>query len=179
MYGNQEFPSVVWLVIYAGLFITVGFSYFFGLETFPSQALMCGIFSSLLGLTILAILELAHPYQGAVVVSDVPFKFAIARMDLMDKIAFSEITDQSQFALSAGPHTSFRKKCIYCRSEPGEAGQDLTLSPSREISIIPAESRRSFANKSSPPMSVMLSTTSTYSEVLPQPFIESYDSRSR
>ena len=67
MYGNEDFPSVVWLVIYAGLLITVSFSYFFGLETFPSQALMCGIFSSLLGLTILAILELAHPYQGAVI----------------------------------------------------------------------------------------------------------------
>ena len=107
MYSSEEFPSVVWLVIYAGLFITVGFSYFFGLEAFPSQALMCGIFSSLLGLTILAILELAHPYQGAVVVSDVPLKFAITRMDLMDKIAFSATTDQSQFALSAGP--TFRK----------------------------------------------------------------------
>jgi Protein of unknown function (DUF4239) len=107
MYSSEEFPSVVWLVIYAGLFITVGFSYFFGLEAFPSQALMCGIFSSLLGLTILAILELAHPYQGAVVVSDVPLKFAITRMDLMDTIAFSATTDQSQFALSAGP-TSFR-----------------------------------------------------------------------
>jgi hypothetical protein len=103
MYGSEEFPSVVWLVIYAGLFITVGFSYFFGLETFPAQALMCGIFSSLLGLTILAILELAHPYQGAVVVSDVPFKFALTRMDLMDKIAFSKTTDRSQFALSYAP----------------------------------------------------------------------------
>jgi uncharacterized membrane protein YdcZ (DUF606 family) len=49
------------MVIYAGLFITIGFSYFFGLETFFSQALMCAVFSALLGLTILAILELAHP----------------------------------------------------------------------------------------------------------------------
>ena len=55
---------MVWLVIYAGLLITIGFSYFFGLETFFSQALMCAIFSALLGLTILAIFELAHPYQG-------------------------------------------------------------------------------------------------------------------
>ena len=100
MYGNEEFPSVVWLVIYAGLFITIGFSYFFGLETFPSQALMCGIFSSLLGLTILAILELAHPYQGAVVVSDAPLKFAITRMNVMDKVAFSGTGEQTQFALS-------------------------------------------------------------------------------
>jgi hypothetical protein len=98
MYGNEEFPSVVWLVIYAGLFITVGFSYFFGLETFPSQALMSGIFASLLGLTILAILELAHPYQGSVVVSDEPFRFAITRMNEMDKIAFSSASDQNQFA---------------------------------------------------------------------------------
>jgi hypothetical protein len=89
-------------VIYAGLIITIGFSYFFGLDTFPSQALMCGIFSSLLGLTILAILELAHPYQGSVVVSDGPLRFAIVRMDEMDKIAFSG-ADETQFAASSDP----------------------------------------------------------------------------
>ena len=101
LYSNDAFPSVVWLVIYVGMFMTIGFSYFFGLDTFQSQALMCGIFSSLLGLTILAILELAHPYQGSVVISDAPFRFAITRMDEMDKIALSGLTDQSQFALSA------------------------------------------------------------------------------
>ena len=100
IYGSDQLPSVVWMVIYFGLFITVGFSYFFGLETFPSQALMCGIFSSLLGLTILAILELAHPYQGTVVVSDAPFRFAITRMNVMDKIALSETGERTQFALS-------------------------------------------------------------------------------
>lgn len=105
MYGNEDFPSVVWLVIYAGLFITIGFSYFFGLDTFPSQALMCGIFSSLLGLTILAILELAHPYQGAVVVSDAPMRFAITRMNEMDKIALSG-ADESQFAQSTNGEPS-------------------------------------------------------------------------
>jgi Protein of unknown function (DUF4239) len=100
LYGSEDFPSVVWLVIYAGLFITIGFSYFFGLDTFPSQALMCGIISSLLGLTILAILELAHPYQGTVTVSDAPFRFAIMRMNEMDKIAFSGTSDQAQFAIN-------------------------------------------------------------------------------
>jgi hypothetical protein len=101
MYSNDAFPSVVWLVIYAGLFITIGFSYFFGLDTFPSQALMCGIFASLLGLTILAILELAHPYQGSVLISDAPFQFAITRMDDMDKIALSAARDERQFAFWA------------------------------------------------------------------------------
>jgi Protein of unknown function (DUF4239) len=88
LYSKENLPSVVWLVIYAGLFITIGFSYFFGLETFFSQALMCAVFSALLGLTILAILELAHPYQGAVVVSSQPFQYALSRMDDMDKVAF-------------------------------------------------------------------------------------------
>ena len=107
MYGSESFPSVVWLVIYAGLLITIGFSYFFGLETFGAQALMCATFSSLLGLTILAILELSHPYQGAVVVSDAPFRLAIARMNEMDKVAFSGTGgDQTQFAFSAGPASS-------------------------------------------------------------------------
>ena len=88
LYSRENLPSVVWLVIYAGLFITIGFSYFFGLETFASQALMCAIFSALLGLTILAIQELAHPYQGSVVVSPQPLKYALSRMDDLDKMAF-------------------------------------------------------------------------------------------
>ena len=88
LYSKENLPSVVWMVIYAGLFITIGFSYFFGLETFFSQALMCAVFSALLGLTILAILELAHPYQGYVVVSSQPLQYALSRMDDMDKVAF-------------------------------------------------------------------------------------------
>ncbi len=93
MYQRENFPSVVWLVIYTGLLITIGFSYFFGLEKFKSQALMCAIFADLLGLTILAIVELAHPYQGVVVVSKEPFEFALARMHEMDKVAFGNNDD--------------------------------------------------------------------------------------
>jgi len=91
LYSRENLPSVVWLVIYAGLIITIGFSYFFGLDTFGSQALMCAIFSTLLGLTILAILELAHPYQGSVVVSAEPLRYALGRMDYMDKVALGNL----------------------------------------------------------------------------------------
>ncbi len=87
LYCKEDLPSVVWVVIYAGLLITIGFSYFFGLETFTAQALMCAVFSTLLGLTILAILELAHPFQGAVTVSPEPFTYALMRMDELDKVA--------------------------------------------------------------------------------------------
>jgi hypothetical protein len=105
LYSRENLPSVVWLVIYAGLLITIGFSYFFGLEAFSSQALMCAIFSTLLGLTILAILELAHPYQGAVVVSSQPFQYALSRMDDMDKITVGSPA-QDPLAARFGPLTA-------------------------------------------------------------------------
>jgi hypothetical protein len=60
--------------------ITIGFSYFFGGDIFRAQMTMCLFFSILLGMTILAILEMAHPYQGRVVVSDQPFRYALGRM---------------------------------------------------------------------------------------------------
>jgi hypothetical protein len=102
LYSRDNLPSVVWVVIYAGLFITIGFTYFFGLETFGSQALMYAIFSSLLGFTIVAILELAHPYQGAVTISDHPFQYALARMDDIDKVALTD-TDNTLKSVSAPP----------------------------------------------------------------------------
>jgi uncharacterized protein DUF4239 len=99
-YSRENLPSVMWMVIYFGLLITIGFSYFFGLETFRSQALMCAIFSSMLGLTITAILELAHPYQGAVTVSDLPLRFAVMRMDDMDKIALTGLHNNLKLVLA-------------------------------------------------------------------------------
>jgi len=42
---------------------------------------MCAFFSIWLGLTILAILELAHPYRGLMTIPDEPYRYAIARME--------------------------------------------------------------------------------------------------
>jgi hypothetical protein len=80
-YYQQDLPSVVWTVIYLGCVMTIGFSYFFGSTVFRAQVLMCGFFSTLLGMTILAILELAHPYQGVVTISNEPYRYAISRME--------------------------------------------------------------------------------------------------
>jgi hypothetical protein len=79
-YYQEDLPSVVWMIIYLGCLMTIGFSYFFGSNIFRAQVLMCGFFSILLGMTILAILELAHPYQGVVTVSNEPFRYALSRM---------------------------------------------------------------------------------------------------
>ncbi len=81
LFYDDDLPSVVWLVIYLGCVITIGFSYFFGSNIFRAQVAMCAFFSILLGVTILAILELAHPYQGSVTITDEPFRYALSRME--------------------------------------------------------------------------------------------------
>ena len=95
LYYAESLPHMVWMVIYAGLFIIIGFSYFFGLESFGSQALMCAVFSGLLGLTILAILELAHPYQGTQAVPLSPMTYAEVRMNAIDEVATAHGIDDS------------------------------------------------------------------------------------
>src|SRR5882757_543786 len=82
LFYADDLPSVVWIVIYLGCGITIGFSYFFGSSVFRAQEIMCGFFSILLGMTILAIVELAHPYQGVVTISDQPFRYALSRMEV-------------------------------------------------------------------------------------------------
>ena len=81
LFYDDDLPSVVWLVIYLGCGITIGFSYFFGGNIFRGQVIMCASFSIMLGITILAILELAHPYQGTVTIPDEPFRYALLRME--------------------------------------------------------------------------------------------------
>lgn len=102
-YYEQDLPSVVWTVIYLGCLMTIGFSYFFGSKVFRAQVLMCGFFSILLGMTILAILELAHPYQGIVTISNEPFRYALARMQATDefKMAVTKASPQPLSQASA------------------------------------------------------------------------------
>jgi hypothetical protein len=94
---EEDLPSVVWTVIYLGCLMTIGFSYFFGSSVFRAQVLMCGFFSILLGMTILAILELAHPYQGVVTISNEPYRYALARMEAVDsyKMATAKASPQA------------------------------------------------------------------------------------
>jgi len=94
-YYEQDLPSVVWTVIYLGCLMTIGFSYFFGSNVFRAQVLMCGFFSILLGMTILAILELAHPYQGVVTISNEPYRYALARMEAADSFKMAKALPQA------------------------------------------------------------------------------------
>ena len=96
LFYEDDLPSVVWMVIYLGCLMTIGFSYFFGSNVFRAQVMMCGFFSILLGMTILAILELAHPYQGVVTISNQPFRYALARMQTANNFKMATTTARPQ-----------------------------------------------------------------------------------
>jgi hypothetical protein len=98
LFYDDDLPGVVWMVIYLGCLITIGFSYFFGSNVFRAQVIMCAFFSMLLGMTILAILELAHPYQGAVTISARPFRYSLQRMEII-----GDLTDTNSTPQSPGP----------------------------------------------------------------------------
>jgi hypothetical protein len=81
LFYHDDLPTMVWLIIYVGCVITIGFGFFFGSSDFRAQAVMCAFFSIWLGITILAILELAHPYHGMMTINDDPYRYAISRME--------------------------------------------------------------------------------------------------
>lgn len=86
LYYTESLPPFVWVVIWVGCIIVIGFSYFFALEAFRPQALMVGVFAGLLGLTILAIIDLAHPYAGTQTVPITPMRNALAQIDRIDQV---------------------------------------------------------------------------------------------
>lgn len=59
-------PGVIWLVLFGGAILTIGFTFFFGAENLRAQALMTGILSVLIfsGLLIISVID--HPFAGTV-----------------------------------------------------------------------------------------------------------------
>ena len=59
-------PRIVWVVLYGGAIVTVGFTFFFGAENLRAQALMTGALALLIFAGLLVIFEINHPFTGSV-----------------------------------------------------------------------------------------------------------------
>ena len=59
-------PGVLWLVLFAGAFITVGFTFFFGTENLPAQSMMTGALTLLVFSGLFVIVAINQPFAGAV-----------------------------------------------------------------------------------------------------------------
>ena len=59
-------PGVVWVVLFFGAVVTIGFTLFFGTENVRAQALMTGALASLIFSGLLIIIAVDRPFSGTV-----------------------------------------------------------------------------------------------------------------
>jgi hypothetical protein len=62
-------PGIIWVVLFGGAVITIGFTFFFGTENLRAQMLMTGALSVLIFLGLFTIVIIDHPFAGAVKVT--------------------------------------------------------------------------------------------------------------
>ena len=71
-------PGILWLVLFAGAFVTIGFTFFFGSQNVKAQAVMTGGLSLLIFAGLLIIVSIDHPFAGTVHVGPEPLEQVIA-----------------------------------------------------------------------------------------------------
>ena len=59
-------PGVIWLVLFGGAILTIGFTLFFGTENLRAQALMTGALTMLIFSGLLVIVSIDRPFSGVV-----------------------------------------------------------------------------------------------------------------
>ena len=59
-------PPLIYMVLFGGAFLTVGFTFFFGTENLRAQALMTGALSVLIFAGLLTVVAYAHAFAGTV-----------------------------------------------------------------------------------------------------------------
>jgi hypothetical protein len=62
-------PGVIWLVLFGGAVLTIGFTFFFGTMNLRAQAVMTGALAMLIFSGLLVIVTIDHPFTGAVKVT--------------------------------------------------------------------------------------------------------------
>lgn len=72
--SSATLPGPLWLALLAGGVLTIGFTYFFGLESFPAQALMVSALSIIIALCLFVILDFDLPFSGQTAIKPTALK---------------------------------------------------------------------------------------------------------
>jgi hypothetical protein len=59
-------PDIIWMVLFVGAFVTIGFTFFFGTVNLYAQMMMSGALSILIFGGLLTIIAIDHPFSGTV-----------------------------------------------------------------------------------------------------------------
>jgi hypothetical protein len=74
-------PNIIWLALFAGALLTVGFTLFFGSENLLAQIAMTGVLSTLVTLGLVVIVSIDHPFTGPVRVHPDPIANVLAEFE--------------------------------------------------------------------------------------------------
>lgn len=70
-------PNVIWIVLFMGALLTVGFTLFFGSENLLAQVSMTGVLSVLVTMGLVVIVSLDHPFTGPVFIHPDPLALVL------------------------------------------------------------------------------------------------------
>ena len=70
-------PGIVWMVLYCGAVLTVGFTFFFGTKNLPAQVMMTGILSVLVFMGLIVIVSFDHPFTGPAHIGSGPLQHVV------------------------------------------------------------------------------------------------------
>jgi hypothetical protein len=71
-------PNIIWVALFMGAFLTVGFTLFFGSENLTAQVSMTGVLSILVTMGLVVILSIDHPFTGPVFIHPDPLASVLA-----------------------------------------------------------------------------------------------------
>ena len=70
-------PMLIWLVLFIGAALTLGFTFFFGLENLRAQVMMAGILALVIFLALFVTVSISHPFAGPVSVTPEPIALVL------------------------------------------------------------------------------------------------------
>lgn len=75
--ARSELPLLMWLLLWGGAAVTLGFTLFFRAPNARAHLLMAGMFAGLIGFVLFMILELDTPFTGSVGIEPTAFQQAL------------------------------------------------------------------------------------------------------
>jgi hypothetical protein len=78
--SENRVPTVLWVLLWVGAAVTVSFTFFFGVESLRSQALMTAALAGLIAFVLFLIFSLSRPFEGAIRVDAEPILSELERI---------------------------------------------------------------------------------------------------
>lgn len=74
-------PGAIWLVLFLGAALTLGFTFFFGVENLRAQVLMAGMLALVIFLALFVAVSISHPFTGPLSVKPRPIVHLVDDFD--------------------------------------------------------------------------------------------------